>query len=66
MNSEGHGKACHYCGKACNCLAADPGMWPVALAHPDEPGVVKWHHGGCISERLALLDASKGEKPKEA
>ena len=50
---EGHGEACYYCGEECNSLAGNPGRWPIPLTHPDEPGVVKWHHIRCVSERLS-------------
>lgn len=50
--AEGHDKPCHYCGEPCNSFAANPSLWPIPLCHADEPGVVKWHHIGCVSERL--------------
>ena len=53
---EGHNELCYYCKEPCNSLAGNPGKWPIALSHPDEPGVVKWHHTGCISERLIRLE----------
>ena len=49
---QGHGEACYYCHKACNSYAGNPSEWPVGLCHPDEPGKLKWHHTGCVSERL--------------
>ena len=49
---EGHGENCYYCAKACDSLAGNPSMWPVGLCHPDAPGRLKWHHTGCVSERL--------------
>ena len=52
---EGHGSPCYYCGEKCNNLTGDPGKWPVGLCHSDEPGVVKWHHSGCVSDRLEDL-----------
>jgi hypothetical protein len=51
---EGHNHLCYYCGAPCNNLAANPGLWAVGLCHANEPGVVKWHHGSCVSERLAV------------
>lgn len=56
---EGHGKPCYYCQKPCNGLAGNPSEWPIALCHPDEPGKVKWHHTGCVSDRL------HGRSPEE-
>jgi hypothetical protein len=50
---ESHNKSCHYCGAPCDNLAANPGLWAVGLCHADEPGVVKWHHIGCVSAKLA-------------
>jgi TolA-binding protein len=52
---EGHDKPCYYCGERCSRLSAFSSKWPVALCHEDEPGVVKWHHDGCVSERLARI-----------
>lgn len=52
-SNNGHKEPCYYCGEPCNSLAGDPGKWPVALCHSDEPGVMKWHHSHCVSIRLA-------------
>ena len=54
---EGHGKSCYYCEEPCDGYAGNPGKWPVALTHEDEPGKVKWHHTSCVSERLRELVA---------
>jgi hypothetical protein len=59
--NEGHGKPCHYCGKPCSSVSGSPSLWPVALCRPDNPGVVRWHHTGCVSERLMALDAAQAE-----
>ena len=53
---EGHDEPCHYCKEICNCLAANPGLWPIAFPHEDDPGVVKWHHTGCVMERLSKYE----------
>jgi hypothetical protein len=53
---EGHNEPCYYCGKPCNSFAGYPSEWPIPLSHSDEPGKVKWHHTGCVSKRLHLLD----------
>lgn len=53
---EGHGKPCYYCGDPCNDLSGNPSEWAIPLCHPDEPGIVKWHHIGCVGNRLARLD----------
>lgn len=52
LNVQGHDEACYYCGAKCSALDGDPARWPVALCHPEEPGVVKWHHSGCVSDKL--------------
>lgn len=57
----GHEAACYYCGKPCNSLAANPGQWPIPLCHEDEPGKVKWHHTGCVSERLKARSAERSQ-----
>lgn len=49
---EGHDKECYYCHKKTNAFAGNPSEWPIPLCHKDEPGKVKWHHIGCVSERL--------------
>jgi hypothetical protein len=50
--SDGHGKPCYYCGKPCNNLTGRCSQWAVSLCHSDQPGVLKWHHDGCVSKRL--------------
>lgn len=55
---------CYYCNKPVNNLAANPNQWGIPLCHKDEPGKVKPHHIGCVSERLATLkdyERIKGE-----
>lgn len=49
---EGHGKPCHYCGEPCDALIGNPNRWPIPLCHRDDPGRVKWHHIGCVTDRL--------------
>ncbi|MFI5296483.1 MAG: hypothetical protein ACHREM_00175 [Polyangiales bacterium] len=49
---EGHDEPCYYCKETCDSLAGNPSRWPIALCHEDDPGVVKWHHVGCVSDRL--------------
>jgi len=56
---EGHHEPCYYCGEPCNSLAASPSKWPIPLSHADEPGKVKWHHTGCVSERLIKLEKTR-------
>lgn len=52
----GHGDPCYYCGEPVDCLAGNPGMWPIGLPHADEPGRVKYHHMVCVSVRLEVLE----------
>ncbi len=49
---QGHNEPCYYCGEPCSSVAGNPGKWPIPLSHRDDPGRVKWHHIGCVSERL--------------
>ena len=49
---EGHNELCYYCNEPINNLAGNPNEWAVPLCHKDEPGKVKWHHSGCVSQRL--------------
>jgi hypothetical protein len=58
---EGHNQPCYYCGGRCCSLAASPGEWPVPLCHEDDPGVVKWHHTGCVSARLRRIAELEAE-----
>lgn len=51
-NIEGHDQPCYYCKEPCNGFAGNPSLWPIPLSHNDEPGKAKWHHVGCVSERL--------------
>lgn len=50
---------CYYCHLPTSSLAGDPGLWPVVLCHPDEPGVPKIHHERCVSERLHETKVAK-------
>lgn len=43
---------CYYCGEMTNHLAGNPGKWPLLFCHGDKPGVTRWHHTGCVTERL--------------
>ena len=49
---EGHNVPCYYCGKPCNSLAGNPGLWPICLSHRDRPGVATWQHTACVQARL--------------
>jgi len=44
--------ACYYCGMKTNSYSGNPREWPVMLCHPDDPGVAKHHHQGCVCDRL--------------
>lgn len=50
--AEGHGAPCYYCGEPCDSLAGNAGKWPIALAHNDDLGIIKWHHAACVSRWL--------------
>jgi hypothetical protein len=58
---QGHGSACFYCGAKCDSFAGNPSKWPIPLCHGDDPGVVKWHHIGCVSERLLRVENAERE-----
>ena len=67
LQKGGHGEPCYYCGKACISISGNPAKWPIPLCHPDEPGVVKFHHVGCVSERLEQLASTRAlKKSKES
>ena len=63
-SDDAHGQPCHYCGERINCLAANPNKWGIPLCHADAPGVVKWHHIGCVSERLEENEKLRRENAK--
>jgi hypothetical protein len=54
-----HSKPCHYCAAPIDDLATDPGLWGIGLCHEDDPGVIKWHHVGCILKRLKENESLK-------
>jgi hypothetical protein len=56
---EGHRKLCYYCNKECNSFAGDPAQWPIGFLHKEEPGKLKWHHSGCVTDRLNYLEKLK-------
>lgn len=53
LRGQGHREVCYYCRDLCDATAGDPGEWPVALCHREEPGVVYFHHTRCVYERLS-------------
>ena len=59
-NMWAHGKPCYYCGQPVNNLAANPSEWNVYLCHEDDPGRIKPHHIGCVSERLDVAEKLRG------
>ena len=63
--SEGHDKPCFDCGRRTNDLSGDPGPWSIPLCHSDHPGVVQWHHAGCVSNRLAERERRRMREDSE-
>lgn len=57
----GDGQRCYYCNEQCHRHAGNPGRWPIAMAHADEPGVVKYHHVDCVERRLNERDALRAQ-----
>ncbi len=49
---QGHGAICPLCSLPCNAMAGNPGLWPIPLPDPDQPGKILYHHMGCVAERL--------------
>lgn len=66
VEREGHGQPCYYCGEPCDGFAGEPSRWPVGLPHKEAPGVVKWHHAGCVMERLDAFAAGRRAGLEEA
>lgn len=62
----GHQAPCYYCGKECNRLAGNPGLWPIALCGFAEPGVTTWHHTECVMEKLAETQSLRQERERLA
>ena len=50
--ADGQERQCYYCNEPCDSFSGNPSRWPIPLCHADDPGRVKWHHIGCVSERL--------------
>lgn len=48
-------ESCYYCIDPCDALSGDPGSWPIAFPHREDPGVVRYHHSRCVTVRLDLL-----------
>lgn len=63
-HKQGHNEPCFYCGKACDCFAGNPALWPIPVCHSGAPGAVKWHHTGCVSERLEKIERLEAENKK--
>lgn len=60
----GDNQPCYYCGQACNALHGNPNKWPIPLCHADDPGKTKYHHIGCVSERLVQLGNLESENSR--
>lgn len=43
---------CYYCGKMTSSIAGNPSEWPLMFCHSDEPGKMKHHHTGCVTQLL--------------
>ena len=56
-----HDGPCYYCNEPTESHAGNPGLWPVMLCHPDDPGRVKHHHARCVGDRLAEVKQLKAE-----
>jgi hypothetical protein len=50
---------CYYCGEKTNSIAGNPSGWCVFLCHSDDPGKVKHHHVGCVTQRLKEYEKLK-------
>jgi hypothetical protein len=57
--ARGHEQPCYYCGETCNALAGNPAKWPLGFPHKEEPGAVKYHHVGCVMDRLDCLETQE-------
>lgn len=60
--NDGDRQLCYYCKEPCNALAGNPEKWPIPLCHRDDPGQVKWHHIGCVTERLEPAEPAPTRK----
>lgn len=58
--SEEDGK-CYWCGENTESLAGNPMKWPLRFPANDSTGIVRWHHTGCVMDRL-YGNAAEDEK----
>ena len=49
---DGHNQPCYYCKELTNSFAGSPRKWPLGFTHRDGTGIVRWHHTGCVQDRL--------------
>jgi hypothetical protein len=56
----GHGLGCQLCQKPINSVAIDPSLWGIPLYLNDNPSMITWAHGSCVSRRLEILKELKG------
>jgi len=53
---------CFYCGEQTCSVAGNPGRWPLVFCQPDGTGIARFHHTGCVTDRLfAATPAVGGE-----
>ena len=63
---DGQDQPCTQCGRQCDGLAGDPGVWPHALALDyNLPGVTSWYCSNCVHGwQLALVKIRDMMSPK--
>ena len=49
---QGEDEPCAFCGERCDGFAGNPSKWPIAFTHPDGTGKIKWHHTGCVQDKV--------------
>ena len=49
---------CYWCGELTESLAGNPAKWPLRFPANDNTGIVRWHHTGCVMDRLYGNSAS--------
>lgn len=64
----GHGRLCSFCNEPINSYTGNATKWGLYFTDPDQLGTGKgrWHHEGCVVEKLAALDSTRPAEGSKA